>query len=168
MTKIRPRKLASIIYCIAWSSFSLQRAKTSNSQVHRLTERTVCTWVTSKLTYWYICDVCSIASCAKGYQALPLLTVHRCRAGGEPGNKAKGIPQKLIFLEANIVTMVTNVTQQWVGRPLDYKILGWQFQWYKPKLMLYRRMHCYMHRRHHVHTIQGGLGACSPRKVLKF
>ena len=87
--KICPRELMSIIYCIAWSSFSLQRAKTSNSQTHRVTERTVCTWVTSKLTYWYIRDVCSVASRAKGYQALPLLTVHSCRAGGGPGNEAR-------------------------------------------------------------------------------
>jgi len=82
-----PCELASVIYCIAWSSFSLQRAKISNSQIHRVTERMVCTWVTSKLTYWYIRD--SVASRAKGYQALPLLTVHRRRAGGEPGNEAK-------------------------------------------------------------------------------
>ena len=34
-------------------------------------------------------DVCSVASRAKGYQALPLLTVHRRRAGGEPGNEAR-------------------------------------------------------------------------------
>ena len=70
VTKIRPRKLSSIIYCIVWSSFSLQRAKTSNSQIHRVTEWTVCMWVTSKLTYRYIRDVCFIATRAKGYQAL--------------------------------------------------------------------------------------------------
>jgi len=85
--KICPCELASVIYCIAWSSFSFQQAKTSNSQIHRVTEWTVCTWVMSKLTSWYIRDVCSFASRAKGYQALPLLTVHR-RAGGEPGNEA--------------------------------------------------------------------------------
>ena len=92
-TKICPRELASAIYCIAPSCFSLQRAKTSNSQIHRVTEWTVCMWVMSKLTYWYIRDVCSVASCAKGYQALPLLTVHRCHAGGEPGNEASLVPR---------------------------------------------------------------------------
>jgi len=97
VTKICPRELASVIYCIAWSSFSLQRAKTSNSQIHRVTQWTVCTWVTSKLTYWYIRDVCSVASRAKGYQVLPLLTVHRHCAGGEPGNEARvGLYSKLI------------------------------------------------------------------------
>jgi len=82
-----PRKLASAIYCIAWYFFSLQRAKTSNSQIHRVTERMVCMWVTSRLTYWYIRDVCSIVSRAKGYQALPLLTVRRRRAGESLGTR---------------------------------------------------------------------------------
>jgi len=49
VTKICPRELASVIYCIAWSSFSLQRAKTSNFQIHRITERMVYTWMTSNL-----------------------------------------------------------------------------------------------------------------------
>ena len=83
VTKICLLELASIIYCIAWSSFSLQRAKTSNSQINRVTERTVCTWVTSKLTYLYIRDVCSVASRAKGYWALPLLTVFIVVVRGE-------------------------------------------------------------------------------------
>ena len=48
--KFVPRKLSIAIYCIAWSFFSLQRAKTSNSQIHRVTEWMVCTWVVSKLT----------------------------------------------------------------------------------------------------------------------
>jgi len=88
VTKICSRDLASVIYSIAWSSFLLQRTKTSNSQIHRVTEWTVCTWVTSKLTCWYIHDVCFVASHAKGYQALPLLTVHRRRVRGEPENEA--------------------------------------------------------------------------------
>ena len=32
-----------------------------------------------------------MASCTKGYQALPLLTFHRRRAGGEPGNEVKSL-----------------------------------------------------------------------------
>ena len=67
------------------------------SNTHGVTERTVCTWVTSKLTYWYIRDVCSVASRVKGYQALPHLTVHRRRAGIEPGNKARGEPFSPLF-----------------------------------------------------------------------
>jgi len=43
VTKICPHELASTIHCIVWSFFSLQQAKTSNSQIHRVTERTVCT-----------------------------------------------------------------------------------------------------------------------------
>ena len=57
------------------------------SKLYRVTEWTVCKWVTSKLTYWYIRDVCSIASRAKGYQALPLLTVHRRCAGESLGTR---------------------------------------------------------------------------------
>ena len=87
-------KLTSAIYCIAWSFFLLQRAKTCNSPKYRVTEQAVCTWVTFKLTYWYIHDVCSVASRAKEYQVLPLLTFHCCRAGGEPGNEASLLPQR--------------------------------------------------------------------------
>ena len=36
----------------------------------------------------YIRDVCSVASRAKGYQALPLLNCSHRRAGGQPGNEA--------------------------------------------------------------------------------
>ena len=68
------------------------------------TERTVCTWVTSKLTYWYIHDVCSVESCAKGYQAYPLLIVHRRRAEGEPGNEASGPLDCLVMYELHHMT----------------------------------------------------------------
>ena len=84
--KICACKLTSAIYCIAWSFFLLQLAKAFNSQV---TEWVVCTWVMSKLTYWYICDICSMASRVKGYKALPLLTFCRRCVGGESGNEAE-------------------------------------------------------------------------------
>ena len=74
--------LHSLVFLFASTG---QDFKLSNT---RATERTVCTWVMSKLTYWYIRDVSSVASRAKGYQALPLLTVRRYCAGGEPGNEA--------------------------------------------------------------------------------
>ena len=80
-------ELTSAIYCIVWTFFSLQQAKTCNPQKYRLTEWAVCMWVTSKLTYWYIHNVCSVASRVKGYQALPFLTFHRHHSGEEPGNE---------------------------------------------------------------------------------
>ena len=52
--KICPHKLMSTIYCIAWSFFLLQQAKTCNSQEYRVTELLLCSLhVMSKLTYWY-------------------------------------------------------------------------------------------------------------------
>ena len=87
VTKICAPELTSAIYCIVWTFFSLQQAKTCNPQKYRLTEWAVCMWVTSKLTYWYIHNVCSVASRVKGYQALPFLTFHHHRSGEEPGNE---------------------------------------------------------------------------------
>ena len=49
--------------------------------------------------HWYIHDVCSVASHAKGYQALPLLTVCHRRAGGEPGNEASVCCHAMIMRE---------------------------------------------------------------------
>ena len=54
VTNICAHKLMSAIYYIAWSFFSLQLAKTCNSQKYRLTEKAVCAWVMSKHSYWYI------------------------------------------------------------------------------------------------------------------
>ena len=73
----------SAMYYITWSLFSLQLSKTCNSQKDSVTEQEVM----SKLSYWYIRDVCSMASRVKGYKALPLLTF-RCRGVGRvPGKR---------------------------------------------------------------------------------
>ena len=49
--KICAHELTSAIYCIAWSFFSLQQAKSYNFQKYRVTKWTVCTRVMSKLSY---------------------------------------------------------------------------------------------------------------------
>ena len=79
-------------------NLSLQQAKNYNSQKYRVTEWgyfAACIWVTSKLTHWYIHNIRSVASRAKGYQALPLLTFCCCHAGGESGNEAAVLLQQL-------------------------------------------------------------------------
>ena len=56
--------MMSAIYCIAWSFFSFQLAKTCNSQKY-------CMSVTSQLIYWYIREVYFMASSAKGTRLPP-------------------------------------------------------------------------------------------------
>ena len=68
--------------------FQTRQAKTCNSQKYRVTEWAVCIWMMSKFTHWYIRDVCSVASRAKGYQALPLRNFHCRHVGREPRNEA--------------------------------------------------------------------------------
>ena len=102
--KICAHKLISAIYCIAWSFFSLRQAKTCNFQKYRVTEGAVCMWVTSKITYWYIRDVCSVASHVKGYQALLPLTFCR-RVGGESENKAR-----LAWCHSTVIHIYTECT----------------------------------------------------------
>ena len=107
VTKICAHGLTSVISWIAWPFFSIQQAKTGNYQKYGVTEWAVCTWVTSKLTYWYVCDICSVASREKGYQALPLLSFRRHHAGGVPGNKAEPQP---VFHNLNLVLGSINPT----------------------------------------------------------
>jgi len=40
--KLCAHELTGAIYCIVWSFFSLQQAKTCNSQKYSVTEQTVC------------------------------------------------------------------------------------------------------------------------------
>ena len=87
LMKTCARELINAIYCIARSSLSVQQAQTCNFQKYRVTEQAVCTWVTSKLNYWYIRDVCSVASHVKVYQDLPLLTFRHCHVGENLGTR---------------------------------------------------------------------------------
>ena len=48
-----------------------------------------------------------MASCAKGYQALPLLTFHRCYVGRDPGNEVCNCA--LSFECAKIVSRVLSI-----------------------------------------------------------
>ena len=113
--------LHSLVFLFASTG---QEFKLSNNN-YRVTEWTVCTWVTSKLTHWYVHTVCCIASYAKGYQALPLLTVCRRCAGEETGKKAK---LHLLVLH-NILTrpnvLQTLLMNIWIGEFCIRSTFGW-------------------------------------------
>jgi len=115
LTKTCACELINAIYCIVWSFFSVQQAKTCNFQKDRVTEQAVCTWVISKLNYWYIHEVCSMASHVKVYQDLPLLTFRRRHVGGEPGNKAS---------PATVPEVRQNICEEFVEVPVEEPVVN--------------------------------------------
>ena len=125
VTKICAPKLTSAIYCLAWTFFPLQQAKTCNSQKYRVTEQAVCMWV-----YLYIRDICSVASQVKGTRLSPsFLPLLPC--GGEPGNEASTLPLEVQH-RIKVFTLFLQPSQ--IRRTIDHchnsigyrgKIGGW-------------------------------------------